>query len=184
MKKLGICDQNKGGCCDVTSPRRNQPCVTGAATVHQRRQEPEQRITPSESSPTRGPTSHRGWGGSTSNISHLYMPSVTSQVQVPTRKPGSHFILKKLSSRGLTTWSKDRKQGQQSVLSESVIPSSLCHLPLALTLLPSPVGHLAHFVLQVCGADARQTIIQRTTLYQTVHRCWRDRRLLLLRHIP
>lgn len=173
MKKLGICDQNKDACCDVTSPpRRNQPCVTSAATVHQRREEPEQRIASSESSPPRGPASHRGWGEHQPSLNAVH------------KETGFSFYFEKLSSRGLTTWSKDSKQGQQSVLSESIIPSSLCHLLLALTLFPSPVGHLAHFVLQVCGADARQTIIQRTTFYQTVHGRWRDRRLLLLRHIP
>lgn len=161
----------------------SRSCVTDAATVHQRyREEPEQKITPSETSPTREATSHPG-GWLIEHQSYLHAVSDLTGSGVH-KETGLAYHFKKMSSRWLTTWSKDRKQRQQPVLSDSVIPSSLCHLLLALMLLPSPIGHLAHLVLQVCSADVRQAIIQRTTLYQTVHWRWRDYRLLLLHHIP
>lgn len=49
---------------------------------------------------------------------------------------------------------------------------------------PLSVGHLAHLVLQVCGAEVRQAGVQRTAVHQAVHgRGWKSR-LRLLRRLP
>lgn len=42
------------------------------------------------------------------------------------------------------------------------------------------VGHLADLLHQVLGTDVGQTLVQWTTLHQTVHWSGRDHRLLLL----